>query len=433
VSSQEIYQATGWDYWHTTHEIPNTPLARLQTWKETGLRLPDKSHDVRVYRQQRKALHPGVTTVCRLLVRPNRTHRSNPEEAYELGVYHKEPHKPWTSSQKTACMLVTGAGAYNIQAGRIPAPGEPENTSTRGNQQSGPVGQDFHLKSKNEKIELDSDGRWPANFLMSHHPDCRPIDRKTTVRSRGTKRNRVPATQTGIRQGGYMTGGSDYLDGQESSGYGFESVQTWQCHPDCPVQTFDESSDQRHPVSRFYYNADFALERLEATFPARYVAKAGVTERERGLNGQRQTVHDGRQDPPDNPFQRGQTQRLNTHPTIKPLRMLTYLASLLRPPDRYEARLFEPFGGAGSGVIAALLADWDHITSVELQSEYIKIAEQRVAAWQDAMDRFGTRDIDLLLDRWQRADKRQKYHEQQRAEQARSGQLDLFSFTGDDT
>lgn len=95
------------------------------------------------------------------------------------------------------------------------------------------------------------------------------------------------------------------------------------------------------------------------------------------------TVDDGRQTPIDNPYQRGETTRRNTHPTIKPIALTRWLATLLLPPAMYAPRrLLIPFAGAGSEMVGAMLAGWEDVTGIELEADHVAIAEARLAYWQ---------------------------------------------------
>jgi hypothetical protein len=74
----------------------------------------------------------------------------------------------------------------------------------------------------------------------------------------------------------------------------------------------------------------------------------------------------------------------NPHPTIKPLALTRYLATLLLPPAEYAPRrLFVPFAGVASECIGAMQAGWEQVTGVELTAEYIPIAEARVKHWAE--------------------------------------------------
>ena len=112
--------------------------------------------------------------------------------------------------------------------------------------------------------------------------------------------------------------------------------------------------------------------------------KSSTTEREAGLaDFDPTTVDDGREKSIDNPYQRGETTRRNTHPTIKPIALARHLATLLLPPDLYAPRrLLVPFAGAASEMIGAMLAGWEVVQGIELEAEHVAIARARLAFWQ---------------------------------------------------
>ncbi len=69
----------------------------------------------------------------------------------------------------------------------------------------------------------------------------------------------------------------------------------------------------------------------------------------------------------------------NIHPTVKPLSLLKYLATLILPPPRdTERRLLVPYSGSGSELIGGLQAGWDHVTGIELEEKYCEIAAERL-------------------------------------------------------
>ena len=74
--------------------------------------------------------------------------------------------------------------------------------------------------------------------------------------------------------------------------------------------------------------------------------------------------------------------RANVHPTVKPIRLAEYLARLILPPELdTPRRLLVPFAGSGSEMIGARLAGWDVVTGIERESEYVALAEARLAWW----------------------------------------------------
>jgi len=112
-----------------------------------------------------------------------------------------------------------------------------------------------------------------------------------------------------------------------------------------------------------------------------YTAKASKSERNAGLEGfdTKQYSHDGRDKPIENAYQRNGSVAQNHHPTVKPLSLTKYLATLIKPPT--GGRLLVPFSGSGSEMIGALQAGWEYVEGVELTEEYIPIAEARIKYW----------------------------------------------------
>jgi len=69
----------------------------------------------------------------------------------------------------------------------------------------------------------------------------------------------------------------------------------------------------------------------------------------------------------------------NIHPTVKPLEILRYIATLLLPPPRETPRrLLVPFCGSGSEVLAALQDGWDEVVGIDMVDDYLDIARARV-------------------------------------------------------
>ncbi len=69
----------------------------------------------------------------------------------------------------------------------------------------------------------------------------------------------------------------------------------------------------------------------------------------------------------------------NHHPTLKPLSLTKYLATLIRPAD--PGLILVPFAGAGSEMIGALQAGWPAVVGIEREEEYLEIARARIAHW----------------------------------------------------
>jgi len=355
----------------------------------------------------------------------------------------------------------TGAGALWIDGGRIGT----DEMIPRNNM----PGQNGSFNASGG-IGNGGMGRWPANLVLTHAPLCN-----------GVCVEGCPVARLGA-QSGELTSGSR-TNGMPRNGVTDHLIGLSQSASN---RDFDGSSGT---ASRYFYAADWMLDRLEAADPVAYIAKASTAEREAGLDprqtalmrlldedaadfedhgsmrisssrdhtlrrcpehdspipsgsnsyscgcgivrgaqfdpstdqrvysGKRYTVRrcpehdssipsgsnayscgcqivsgaqfdpstvdDGRDVSIDNPYQRGETTRRNIHPTIKPISLSRYLATLLLPPAAYgPRRLLIPFAGAGSEAIGAMLAGWEEITGVELEADHVAIANARLAYWK---------------------------------------------------
>lgn len=210
-------------------------------------------------------------------------------------------------------------------------------------------------------------GRWPANFILSHLPECAdqcapgcPVQALDAQSG-----NRAASNGTITRQ--------DFID---RTIYGqFEGKGNFERYAD------------NGGASRFFHNADWSYEveeQIDNADAIYYSAKVGFAEREAGLTDlDETTINDGRDKSIDNPYQRGQTVRHNNGPCLKPIELTRYLSTLLLSPDAYAPRmLFNPFGGTGSEAIGAGLAGWEDVVSIELKQEYHDIAKLRWGFWK---------------------------------------------------
>jgi hypothetical protein len=318
----------------------------------------------------------------------------------------------------------TGAGAWNIDAGRIGNDSTMRSNRADMGYHGGLLADEYSTGSAN--------GRWPANLVLSHSPLCVQIGTKRVKSAKGqadytpSKEQNTPVKMraTTIKTGAHH--------GDET---GHETVADWECVEDCPVYRLGlQSGEQKSGVAvhrngvnatwgtygafekgandsgygdsgtaaRYFFNADYALDRLEAADPLLYVPKASSTERDAGLHQfEPITVSDGREKPIDNAYQRGEISRRNPHPTVKPLTLVKHLASLLLPPEMYapDRRILVPFAGVGSEMIGAMLAGWDEVVGIELEALHVDVARVRLDWWEEANRLAGTAEPDAILDR----------------------------------
>lgn len=183
-------------------------------------------------------------------------------------------------------------------------------------------------------------GRWPANLVLDEAAGDL-LDRQSGMSQ---------ATRAKKEDKRYNSG--RYADTE--SGY-------WgACNPE---NTYTDSGG----ASRFFY-----------------CAKSSPAEREFGLDNFTPTkVNDGRNTPIDNAYQRGETLRRNTHPTVKPLSLMRYLARLSRTPT--GGIILDNFTGSGTTGMAAIL-EGRSFYGIELSKPYYDIATRRIQHVLDNRD-----------------------------------------------
>ena len=117
-----------------------------------------------------------------------------------------------------------------------------------------------------------------------------------------------------------------------------------------------------------------------------YCAKASRSERNAGLEGMEAIAAQSTGWSGDGmPLRQDGTERKmpmkqNHHPTVKPLALMRYLARLTKTPT--GGVILDPFMGSGTTGMAAVLEGRDFI-GIELNAEYLEIAERRIAEVQE--------------------------------------------------
>lgn len=256
------------------------------------------------------------------------------------------------------CITETGAGALNIDGARIDyqdsndmAGATPQGECTA---RSGRLAERAQGGGQRSSFERpDQKGRWPANFYLDEEA-ARRLGKQSGELKSGTNCIRR-------QEGHFLEHGGLGKAGDEQVTYG----------------------DSGSPA-RFFFNVDWQLEQADPVF---YCAKASRKERDRGLEGTFKAagcygefaarVENGVATNP-----RTNSPRRNPHPTVKPLKLTQWLATLLLPPKEYAPRrILVPFAGSGSEMIGAALAGWEEIVGVDKEAEYVEIAEARLEYW----------------------------------------------------
>ena len=246
--------------------------------------------------------------------------------------------KPLEGTVARNC-LKYGVGGINIDECRVAFNGDKWK-----NQKSGNTAKAFNLNEQQREAgtgvlagyecEANENGRFPANTILTY--DETDFDEVCGgfPDTKGGNRHNIAIRQS-----------------DKNSGYGFD------------VNTRNEFNDSGS-ASRYFY-----------------CAKASKKDRDEGLDlFNQEKVNDGRQTPIDNAFQRGETLRKNTHPTVKPTELMQYLIRLVSPNGGV---ILDPFNGSGSTGKAVMYENKEKnknykYIGIELTEEYLPIAKARI-------------------------------------------------------
>jgi len=288
-------------------------------------------------------------------------------------------------SEKTVAenVLTYGTGAINIDASRVGFVSEADKKESIDKNQHA----DFGTKpitnntvygdySMIEPKNYQPTGRFPANLILSHNPDCQLIKEGSTEVSR-----EVGSTPD-MRGNNY--GRSDKTIEIEMSTYK-DTPEIYQCTEGCPFLEFPNSKSTGGRIGKKDMGSvtNVPAGEYEAGDPgygdngtaARffYCAKTSKAERNAGLNEfqdvKGHSNYGSIQERSSNPSQK------NFHPTVKPLTLIRYLIKLVTPPN---GTVLDPFLGSGTTAVAATLDNYKWI-GCELTEEYLPIINGRVA------------------------------------------------------
>lgn len=137
-------------------------------------------------------------------------------------------------------MLEFGTGALNIDGCRVGTGGYDTQGGTR--PRDGRRGE-YRTGTNSGPHVLANTGRWPANIVLTHSAACEPVG---TRRVKASDPRRKDGTVNGKITGATVYEGGAGCDGMNKPFYadadGMETVQAWDCAPDCPVGELDRQS-----------------------------------------------------------------------------------------------------------------------------------------------------------------------------------------------
>jgi site-specific DNA-methyltransferase (adenine-specific) len=261
------------------------------------------------------------------------------------------------------------------------------------------------VDAKSELID-NPQGRFPANLILTHHPECECKGIKKVKGITGGENNIIVDSKFGqvsnIPQKPF-----NYADEN-----GEETIQDWDCHQDCPIKIMDEKSGisktgdikphQEKGTGIIYGNGNgffSSRDYREVNFKGDvggasrffYCAKASKSERNQGLEGfeEKENKHstygihsdEGLIQNGRNPENRSRTMS-NFHPTVKPVKLMQYLVKLITPPN---GKVLDPFCGSGTTGIACKLEGFEFV-GIEQDAEYSKIAQSRIDNYEEEIE-----------------------------------------------
>lgn len=267
------------------------------------------------------------------------------------GTALKPAHEPICVARKPLIgtvaenVLAHGTGALNIDGCRV-------GTETRTNASKAGADRNGFVDGfvGGTVSQMHDHGRWPANVIHDGSDevlDAFPGAPGQLAAISGT----APSEKTSNVCGRMRRKGESSADSDNEGAVGFKMKPG--------MRRLDTGS-----AARFFYCAKASKADRDAGlagFPSR---RAGIgDERPSGSSRERRAPEKN----PNNP-------RANTHPTVKPTKLMRYLVRLVTPPG---GLVLDPFMGSGSTGKAAVLEGFEFV-GIDMTAEYVEIARARI-------------------------------------------------------
>jgi len=291
-------------------------------------------------------------------------------------------------------VLKWGVGAINIDGCRVGS----ENRNYKGsgsqpnklnNHEKGDTGIGM-MDGSGKDLEFNVNGRFPANLILTHHPECECVGLKKVKAISGGRIGNKDGAYNGIGESGFS---KEYIKGDGGYGdeNGEETIEDWRCHEDCPIKILDQQSGEKQTTRNMSYNRGggefidgIPSQKEKSWFKSEfggasrffYIAKASKSERNKGLEGMPlgEPPQTARSKPAEGRNNALGEERANFHPTVKPIKLMQYLVRLVTPPN---GKVLDPFCGSGTTGVACKLEEFDFV-GLEQDAEYCKIAQARI-------------------------------------------------------
>jgi site-specific DNA-methyltransferase (adenine-specific) len=125
-------------------------------------------------------------------------------------------------------------------------------------------------------------------------------------------------------------------------------------------------------------NFEALPDNVKMTYPLIQTPKPAKKEKDFGLSGEEKEQEWNEKTwkdlPNPNVPNQNRLPRKNNHPTVKPIKLMSYLITLFTRPGDW---ILDPFGGSGTTGLACKLLDRNHIY-IDFTQEYYDIAQERL-------------------------------------------------------
>ena len=134
-------------------------------------------------------------------------------------------------------------------------------------------------------------------------------------------------------------------------------------------------------------NFEALPDNIKMTYPLIQTPKPAKKEKDFGLSGEEKSTRVWRDDKGMKLTGSGNPRKemgKNNHPTVKPIKLMSYLITLFTRPGDW---ILDPFGGSGTTGLACKLLDRNHIY-IDFTEEYYDIAEERFKVSKDDLKKL---------------------------------------------
>lgn len=274
--------------------------------------------------------------------------------------------KPCSEDTVAANVLKWGVGGLNIDESRIST--QSNDPNIRVSETKGRGYQNEYVGGKVETIDNSphgpSKGRWPSHLILSHNFDCVEVGvKKVRTSNPNSADGKIHSKDNKIygKRGEFASQDTNY-----ASPDGTETVAAWKCTDGCAVSMLDEQSGpcktgdiKKGTLQGFGKGAntygegvvprEYKTDNASGASRFFYCAKPSRSEKNDGLDSEGKPG--------------------NGHPTVKSIKLMQYLITMVTPP---EGLVLDCFGGSGTTLVAAHLRKFQTIL-IEKQTEYCDI------------------------------------------------------------